>query len=391
MPSASTVLPMIATVEPRIRVAELTKSFRRPDGRVVSAVDRISLDIAPGEFLVLVGPSGCGKTTLLRCLAGLEQPDGGEVSFGGTVVYSETERVSLPPERRRAAMLFQSYALWPHMRVRDNVAFPLRMSGERFSKAEIDRLVTAALRRVHCEHIADSYPGEISGGQQQRVALARALVRGDSIIFFDEPLSNIDAQLREELRIELRSLQEEVGFSAIYVTHDQGEAMALADRIAVVREGRLAQIGAPGEIYDHPDSAYVARFMGAVNEFPGTVRLRDETSTTVTTAAGEIVVPRRWPGTVGDRVIVMARPSRTRLQSAPTGAALSVEVTIDRIVYLGAYPDTHVRFGDEMMRSWIQPPEDAAAGARVWMEVAGPHLMLAADDRAGAHAEEVAA
>ncbi|MET0767378.1 MAG: ABC transporter ATP-binding protein [Aeromicrobium sp.] len=361
----------------RIRVEDLVKRYERPGGALVPAVDRISLTVEPGEFLVLVGPSGCGKTTLLRCLAGLERPDEGEIRFSGSTVFSAAARTDLPPERRRAAMLFQSYALWPHMKVRDNVAFPLASSGGSLPRAETRARVDAALRRVQCDHVSESYPGEISGGQQQRVALARALVRNDPIIFFDEPLSNIDAQLREELRIELRELQEEIGFSAIYVTHDQVEAMALADRIVVLRDGRIAQVGSPDDVYDRPESAYVARFMGAVNEFPGTVSTTGDDEITISTDAGEITLPQPTGSfAVGDAVIVMGRPARAHLRENPAGTPLSISVQVHRAAYLGAYTDTTLEYADRMLRCWRVPEAGVVHGSAAWLEYEASDLMI---------------
>ncbi|MBV9811555.1 MAG: ABC transporter ATP-binding protein, partial [Acetobacteraceae bacterium] len=233
------------------------------------ALGGISLDVAPGEFVVLLGPSGCGKTTLLRCIAGLEQADAGEILLAGDVVFSAQRGIALPPEERRLSMVFQSYALWPHMSVAENVAFPLRST--RLTRAETEDRVRRVLELVALDGLADAYPGRLSGGQQQRVALARALVANSRLVLFDEPLSNLDAKVRDRLRGELSTLQRQLGFGAVYVTHDQAEALALADRLVVMQAGRIAQVGPPVDVYLAPGSRYVADFLGGANEIAGTL------------------------------------------------------------------------------------------------------------------------
>jgi iron(III) transport system ATP-binding protein len=228
------------------------------------ALDGVSIDVEPGTFLVLLGPSGSGKTTLLRCVAGIERPSSGTISIGGNVVVGG--KTFVPPERRRLAMVFQDYALWPHLTVRKNVAYPLATSS--LEKSERSGRCVDLLGRVGINHLADRYPNELSGGEQQRVALARALAAEVGLILFDEPLSNLDADRREQLRIEIATLTREVGMTAIYITHDQSEAFALADQIGVLNQGRLVQLDTPENIYRHPDSAFVARFTGVAGEFP---------------------------------------------------------------------------------------------------------------------------
>ncbi|OLT16150.1 hypothetical protein BJF78_14730 [Pseudonocardia sp. CNS-139] len=270
---ASLVVPGAAAVpetRPRIAVRGLTKRFRRRDGTQVNAVDGIDLDVAEGEFLVLLGPSGCGKTTLLRVLAGLEEVDAGRVELDGRVVDDPAVRVCVPTERRGLSMMFQSYALWPHMTVAENVAYPL--TTRRVRRAERAARVRRVLDVVGIGPLAGQYPGQLSGGQQQRVALARALVAGDGVVLFDEPLSNVDAKVREQLRTEIARLHRELGFTAVYVTHDQEEALTLATRLLVLRDGRIAQSASPREVYTRPADLGVARFMGAGNEIPGMLR-----------------------------------------------------------------------------------------------------------------------
>lgn len=256
-----------------LRVAGLRKTFRRASGEMVPAVDVDALEVTAGEFLVLLGPSGCGKTTLLRCIAGLETPDEGEITLGEEVVFSSKTNTSIPVEKRGLSMVFQSYALWPHMTALENVMYPLKFAkrprgSARPSRASMISSAEAALGLVDVASVGRQYPTQMSGGQQQRVALARALVDGRSMILLDEPLSNVDARVRELLRHELSTMHQKIGFTAVYVTHDQVEAMDLATRIVVMKSGQVAQIGTPSEIYQRPKSRYVAEFLGGVNYFP---------------------------------------------------------------------------------------------------------------------------
>lgn len=238
----------------------LTRSFTD-----TAAVDHLTLEIQDGEFVSLLGPSGCGKTTTLRLIAGFLQPDSGEIRVGDRVVSSPT--VLVPPERRHMSMIFQSYAVWPHMTVAQNVAYGLKF--KKLTKHEIALKVATLLQLVHLDGFKDRYPAELSGGQQQRVALARALVVEPQILLMDEPLSNLDANLREEMRFEIRRLHEEFGITTVYVTHDQAEAMATSDRIAVLNHGRIVQAGRPAEIFDRPETRFVAEFIGKANLLSG--------------------------------------------------------------------------------------------------------------------------
>jgi iron(III) transport system ATP-binding protein len=245
----------------------LTKTFGD-----AAAVDRLDLDIGDGEFVSLLGPSGCGKTTTLRLLAGFLQPDGGEIRVDEKLVSSPT--VLIPPERRQMSMIFQSYAVWPHMTVFQNVAYGLKL--KKLAGGEIAKKVERMLRLVRLDTLAGRYPGELSGGQQQRVALARALVVEPQTLLLDEPLSNLDANLREEMRFEIRRLHEEFRITTVYVTHDQAEAMVTSDRIAVMHQGRIVQLGAPEEIFDRPKTRFVAEFIGKTNILRG--KLEDSRS-----------------------------------------------------------------------------------------------------------------
>src|SRR5262249_19862729 len=253
----------IESGEPRVASVELRNLTKRFDKLAV--VDDVSLRIDHGLMVCLLGPSGCGKTTTLRLIAGFVEPTAGEIVVGDRVVSSPTR--TLPPERRSMSMIFQSYALWPHMTVAENVAYGLRLS--RLDRATIGKKVAAMLATTKLSALANRYPGELSGGQQQRVSLARALIVEPQTLLLDEPLSNLDANLREEMRFEVRRLHDEYRYTTVYVTHDQSEAMTTADVIAVMNAGKIDQLGRPEEIYDRPQSEFVARFIGASNILRG--------------------------------------------------------------------------------------------------------------------------
>jgi iron(III) transport system ATP-binding protein len=244
-----------------VRISGLTKRFAgKPP---TTAMDDLDLEIEEGEFLVLLGPSGCGKTTTLRCVAGLETPDEGTITFGDTTVFDSRRHRNLSPDKRNIGMVFQSYALWPHMTVRKNIGYPLkaRKVDKRVSKGWVEE--TAAL--VDCGELLDRYPGQLSGGQQQRVALARGIVARPDVVLFDEPLSNLDARLRDLVRAQLHELHTRLSFTAVFVTHDQSEALALGDRMAIMRSGRIEQFDRPDRVFEEPATEYVAGFIGMSN------------------------------------------------------------------------------------------------------------------------------
>ena len=253
----------------RVRLAGLTKRFSD-----VAAVDDLDLTIEHGEFLTLLGPSGCGKTTTLRCLAGLEEPSDGEIWIGEDLVASPSQRLAIPPNKRGAGMVFQSYALWPHMTVRANVAYPLRVA--RMPKADMHARVDELLEALGLAGLGDRLANELSGGQQQRVALARAMANHPRLLLFDEPLSNLDAKMRTDVRSEIRHLHDRTGTTSLYVTHDQEEAMVLSDRIVVMNHGKVQQVGTPREVYATPANAFVADFVGFENICSATVTGTDD-------------------------------------------------------------------------------------------------------------------
>jgi len=292
-----------------ITIEKLGKTY--PGGN--EALCDVSLAVEPGTFLVLLGPSGSGKTTLLRCLAGIERVTSGRITIGERTVADG--RTHVPPDQRDLSMVFQDYALWPHLTARDNVAFALRR--RRVSRAECRSRATEMLGRVGLGALADRYPNQLSGGEQQRVALARALIADTGLILCDEPLSNLDADLRERMRVEISALVREAAATTVYITHDQAEAFALADQVGVLERGRLVQTGTPEEIYTRPASPFVARFTGLAGELPVRVRDRDADGTMLVEPAEGHSFRARAPSEplTGPTALVMIRPTGVRLTS----------------------------------------------------------------------------
>ena len=311
-----------------INIHSLSKAFKTGADRV-QAVDGVDLQVEEKEFFVLLGLSGSGKTTLLRCVAGLEKPEAGEIRLGEQIVSSAERGIFIPPEDRALGMVFQSYAVWPHMTVFDNVAFPLVNGKRKLPRAKVRERVKSALELVQLSMLADRPVPFLSGGQQQRVALARALAVEPKVLLMDEPLSNLDARLREEVRDEIRSLAKKLGITVLYVTHDQVEAMALADRIAVMSGGKVLQIGAAQELYHFPLSRSVAEFLGSMNEFEGAV----QNDGCINSALGALrcAIPN---GVVGE-VIVAIRPEDVSLSREPSGCANEFSAQLVSRLFLG--------------------------------------------------------
>lgn len=318
--------------EPALRLAGLTRRF----GSHV-AVDGIDLNVAPGEFVTLLGPSGCGKTTTLNMIAGFLAPDAGRIVLAGRQVED------LPPFRRDLGMVFQDYALFPHMTVAENVAFGLKM--RRVSARDAAQRVQEALAMVKLDGLEARRPLQLSGGQRQRVALARALVIRPAMLLLDEPLSNLDLKLREEMRIEISALQRRSGIATIFVTHDQGEALTMSDRIAVMRAGRIEQLGSPTEIYERPATRFVAGFIGSINMLAARIAGPAGADGYAALDTGAGAARARIPVGAGDVVTLTIRPERLRLGDAPPGA-IAWQATVERVVYLGARIEVRLRWRD---------------------------------------------
>ncbi|HUK09620.1 MAG TPA: ABC transporter ATP-binding protein [Stellaceae bacterium] len=311
----------------------------------VAAVNGVSFAADKGELVTLLGPSGCGKTSTLRAIAGLEEPSGGRISLGGTVVYSAAERRNVASERRGVSMVFQSYAIWPHMNVFDNVAYGLRV--RRLPRAEVEQQVMRALALVQMQDYATRSAVRLSGGQQQRVAVARAIAFSPEVVLFDEPLSNLDAKLRAEMRVELRELQRRLSFTSIYVTHDQEEALAISDRVIVMNEGRIEQVGAPRELYNRPQNRFVADFLGAANIIPGRVRggATANGEAMFETAGGHMIRVRAGGPLRGDEDAAAVRASYIHLAAkAPPDAANVAVGLIERRHFHGDFIEYRVRW-----------------------------------------------
>jgi ABC-type Fe3+/spermidine/putrescine transport system ATPase subunit len=335
------------------------------------AVADVSLEIADGEFLVLLGPSGCGKTSILRCIAGLENVSGGEISIDDKVVSSS--EFSLPPEKRSIGMVFQSYALWPHKTVEENVSFGLELKG--IDTAQIKQKVDRALSLVGLTEYAKRAINQLSGGQQQRVALARAVVLEPRVLLFDEPLSNLDAKLREHMRFELRQLQKLLGITTVYVTHDQQEAMVVADRIVLLREGLIEQISTPVDIYENPCSVFGADFIGLANIHLGNVTQSGDV-TRVQLSDQIHIDCKHEQFEAGQTVDVMSRPEQVVVSAVPLQGQNVWQGQVSHTFFLGNVADVYVNVGDIKIRSQLSPPKYLDNGQTVWVHIPPEALRL---------------
>ncbi|WP_417563498.1 ABC transporter ATP-binding protein [Microbacterium sp.] len=342
---------------PEIRVSHMAKTFG--DVKVLNDID---FEVKDGEFFTLLGPSGCGKSTTLNCIAGLEDPTEGSISIGDRALVDRAKHVYVPTEERNLGMVFQSYALWPHMTIKKNLAFPLNI--RRAGRTDRDARIHEALEKVGLAHLEDRYPHQLSGGQQQRVALARALVYSPTVLLLDEPLSNLDAKLREQARAWLKRLQADLGITTLYVTHDQDEALTLSDRIAVMFDGVMTQVGSPRDIYEHPATAAVAAFVGSCNFLLGTVEQQrgdhvdvrlQATGTTVS-----VVTDADW--LPGAPVTVAVRPEKLAiLDGEPGSRDLNVlDTEVVTTAYVGSRYEYLLRVGDVAVQ--VVSPDGSLTG-----------------------------
>jgi iron(III) transport system ATP-binding protein len=327
-----------------VSIKGLDKFFNSDRG-LVRAVQNINLDIKENDFIVLLGPSGCGKTTTLRCVAGLERPNGGSIEIAGTLVDSVEKGEFVPPEQRDIGMVFQSYAVWPHLNVYQNVALPLTDGSRKVPKDEVSDRVMESLRLVQLDGLDSRPVTDLSGGQQQRVALARAIVTKPQVLLMDEPLSNLDARLREEMRIELKKIATTAGVTTLYVTHDQGEALSLGDQICVMNEGKILQMGSPEEVYAKPPNLFVAEFVGEMNFINGIVSGSD----TIETPLGNRVYESMTSCNVGKKVTLAIRPQHLQLipvsknnSDNPVGTILTKTYLGDSVLFEVQMPDINL-------------------------------------------------
>jgi iron(III) transport system ATP-binding protein len=348
-----------------LKVQDLQLRYRTDQGGV-QAVQGLSLDVQRGEFFTLLGPSGCGKTSTLRCIAGLETPDSGSIEIGNTVVYASATRTVVPAHRRDIGMVFQSYAIWPHMTVFDNVAFPLQHGQQRYPRKVVEDKVMRALSLVQLDQYARRPAPMLSGGQQQRVALARAVASEPSLLLLDEPLSNLDARLREDMRHEIKTLVQRLQTTTVYVTHDQLEALSMSDRLALLNEGRIVQEGEPRDVYLHPADSFSANFLGRTNLLEG--RLTDPEMGVVETAWGTLRTSAQLRVAAGSAVTVGFRPESVVLSTSGTGPD-GVRGKVTLASFVGDAVEYQIDLGGRAVRAKGLPFEMVEEGRDVVVRV----------------------
>ena len=358
-----------------IRIRGVSKHYVS-EGKTIKALDEVDLTIPARKIFTLLGPSGCGKTTLLRCIVGLEMPDTGEISIGDELVWSREKGISVPPEKRGLGMVFQTYAIWPHMTVFDNVGYPLQVRGA--PREEVRARVARALEFVQLAGFEGRPATRLSGGQQQRVALARALVAEPRVILFDEPLSNLDAKLREETRKELRAFLEKLQITAVYVTHDRVEALALSDSIAVMRAGRIVETGTPAKIYFDADDRFVADFIGRANLVNGRVRGEEGGLTVVDCPLGAIACQRRdFPA--GGEATLCIRPEFIHVARGEASAGRNVvNGRIESLTFVGEHFETEIRVGELTLLARVDADAKFGVGDAVSFTLDPAHCLLVA-------------
>ncbi|HLH97641.1 MAG TPA: ABC transporter ATP-binding protein [Xanthobacteraceae bacterium] len=355
-----------------LSVRSLFTEYPGERGTVVRAAQDVSFDVPNGKLFTLLGPSGCGKTTTLRSIAGLERPSAGEIEVAGKIMYSSAKQIFVVPNKRNFGMVFQSYAIWPHMNVFQNAAFPLQV--RKLPKKDIKARVMRVLEAVQLDQLVDREATKLSGGQQQRLALARALVMEPQLLLLDEPLSNLDAKLRDRMRSELKRLQRELGLTTVYVTHDQSEALALSHEIAVMNDGRVVQIGTPRQIYEQPANQFVADFVGTTNFIGATVSSVDEGSgrCLVGCGMGPLRVQASQGVAKGDAVTVSVRPEDVELSEAPLQAASGDNLCKAVVVakdFLGEHLDFQVKVGDVVLLARAHPSLRTPVGDSIYLRL----------------------
>jgi len=355
-----------------IRIRGVSKHYFS-EGKVIKALDNVDLTIPANQIFTLLGPSGCGKTTLLRCIVGLETPDTGEIRIGEEVVWSRQKNISVPTEKRGLGMVFQTYAIWPHMNVFDNVAYPLQI--RKIPKNVIRQMVEKTLRFVRLEGLEKRPATKLSGGQQQRVALARALVAEPKVILFDEPLSNLDAKLREETRKELRTFLGKLKITAVYVTHDRIEALVLSDSLAIMRAGQIIEVGSPKKIYFDAEHRFVADFIGRANLVKATVLAHEGGYTIVDSGLGTIACQHRDIPT-GSEATLCIRPEFMRIAKGERAGKNVVNGHIESLVFIGEAYEGEIRVGSELLVARIDPDAHLKEGDPVSFSLDPAHCLL---------------
>ncbi len=354
-----------------VEIKHLSKTYQTDQG-MVHAVQNIDLEVEEGSFTTLLGPSGCGKTTTLRCLAGLEFPEEGEIFIDGELIVSVSKKLFIPAHKRAIGMVFQSYAIWPHMNVFNNVAFPLTQMKPRPSRREIKERVLKALEQVRLTGLEKRPAPQLSGGQQQRLALARALVKEPRVLLLDEPLSNLDAKLREEMRAELKQLMLRLGITSIYVTHDQTEALALSDKVVVMDHGKIIQMGPPKDIYVSPANKFVAGFIGTSNLIEGVMEdgADHDALAKIKTAFGTFDSFRAAGVKKGDRVVILGRPEDFELSpNRPSSLQNVMEGEVKVFLFLGDSMECRVSVNDNLLHIKVPASTKIAIGAKVFVRL----------------------
>jgi iron(III) transport system ATP-binding protein len=357
-----------------IHIKNLSKDFFS-EGKRINALANVNLTIPSNQIFTLLGPSGCGKTTLLRCIVGLETPDSGEISIREEIVFSKEKRIFIPPEKRGLGMVFQTYAIWPHMNVFDNVAYPLQTRKE--PKEDIKRKVEKTLRFVQLEGFENRPATKLSGGQQQRVALARALVAEPTVILFDEPLSNLDAKLREETRKELRSFLTELKITAVYVTHDRIEALSLSDSMAVMKDGRIVEIGTPKKIYFDSDHRFVADFIGRANLIDGKVTAVEDSYSIIDSDIGTVACQKSPDLPPGNAVTICVRPEFIKVMEGGTGDGRNIfRGRVESLVFVGEAYEGEISIAGTRLITRIEPTADVKEGDEIALSFDPDHCFV---------------